>query len=38
LAWRLIRNKKPIVPFEETAMQLRSHKPLHVQRDAGHLG
>jgi hypothetical protein len=32
----LIRNEKPIVLFEKTAMQLRSQRPLYVQGDAGH--
>jgi hypothetical protein len=32
----LIRNEKPIVLMEKTAMQLRSQSPLHMQGDAGH--
>jgi hypothetical protein len=34
----LIHNKKPLFSLRKTAMRLRSLRPLHVQRDAGHAG
>jgi hypothetical protein len=34
-AWSLIRNEKPLILFEETAMQLRSQRPLHEQDHPG---
>jgi hypothetical protein len=36
-AWSLIRNQKILLfSFRDTAMGLRSQRPLHVQGDAGH--
>jgi hypothetical protein len=35
---KVTRWRQPIVRFENTAMQLWSQSPLHVQGDAGHPG
>jgi hypothetical protein len=36
--WSLTRNKKQLFSWRDTAMRLRSQRPLHVQGDAGHSG
>jgi hypothetical protein len=37
-SWSLIRNKKQLFSLRDTAMQLRSQRPLHVQGVDGHPG
>jgi hypothetical protein len=37
-AWSLIHTEKQLLSLRETAMKLRSLRPLHVQGDDGHPG